>query len=1076
MITPRRTRLLRAPDLSGFRSHLVELARDLGPAAAADAFVLVPTRAAGEQLRRTLEDRLLTPQAGTLFLPHIGTRGDLYELLSSRLERPPRSLTGFEREALLNAVAREAEDAGVPPPFHVRPAIVAEMLGLYDLIRRLHRTVDDFDRLLSGELEPAAESDRGAAQLLEQTRFLVAAFRGYEARLLEGGGRDEHAMRLDLVATASPRPLRRIAIAVGDRLSDPDGLWPADVALLTSIPGLEHIDLLSTDGVLAAGYLDRLCLAFVGIEETPSVDPAAWPVLVVPPSVFPQHSVVLAHRDREEELEGVARRLKADRRAGRRVRLDRSALVVSRPLPYLYLARDVFAGAGVPFEALDTLPLAAEPYAAALDLVLEFVVTGFTRRATTALLRSPHFRFLAGEAEIGRGAVSALDAALAEVRYLGGLDRLSAVVDEWASAGQAAFAKAAAGQEQREQRRQHAALPAGRTAIELASSLATLTENRPLIEHLEVLRSFLDRHDSTSALRASTSALRASTSALRATVDKTVDKTADKSADKLAIDERRARARAGVLSALTGLTEAYRRHDPGASGTVHDVSPAIRRWLGAQTFATRSGEAGLQILDAQAARFGEFDDVQLMGLVEGEWPERPRRNVFYPQSLLAQLEPARPERVEIHQERDLLRAARASFRDLVTLARSRTRISTFALEADAVVEPSVFVDDVAGFGLATEAAVDAADARVFVHEWLTDSPLRQGFGGPGTSTGGSPPLVPDVTARWAMVRLSGVDRDPSRFQGQAGEWTLPRVSVSRLERYLKCPFQFYVSNVLQIEEEPEDEDTRSPLDRGRFLHELFETFFHEWQARGNGRITPDTIEEAQALFVEVCGPALASLPASEAALERARLFGSAVGPGIASRVFAMEAERGVDIRERLMEYELDGEFTFAGEDGTARTVPLRAKIDRVDLLEDGTFRLIDYKTKYVPDLKTALQLPIYSACVRTRLSREHGRDMPASEAMYLSFEGRRGVVALERKGKSFGELVTEAEHRLVGALNDIAAGSFPPRPETKSLCTMCAFVTVCRTPGGLGNADSSAIADAKAEALDAKAEPEADNG
>ena len=68
----------------------------------------------------------------------------------------------------------------------------------------------------------------------------------------------------------------------------------------------------------------------------------------------------------------------------------------------------------------------------------------------------------------------------------------------------------------------------------------------------------------------------------------------------------------------------------------------------------------------------------------------------------------------------------------------------------------------------------------------------------------------------------------------------------------------------------------------------------------------------------------------------------------------MEAERGVEIRERLMEYELDGEFTFTGEDGERKAVRLRAKIDRVDLLGDGTFRLIDYKTKYVPDRRTAL--------------------------------------------------------------------------------------------------------------------------
>ena len=467
------------------------------------------------------------------------------------------------------------------------------------------------------------------------------------------------------------------------------------------------------------------------------------------------------------------------------------------------------------------------------------------------------------------------------------------------------------------------------------------------------------------------------------------------------------------------------------------MSAAIRRWLGAQTFAIPSGDHGLQIVDAQAARFGEFDDVQLMGLVEGEWPERPRRSVFYPQALLAQLEPARPDRVAIHQERDLLRAARASFRDLALLARSRTRLSTFALEADAVVEPSVFVEDAAGFGLATETAIGHLDARVFINEALQ---------GPAPSAGAL--SLPVLTERWAAARRSRGESDPARFLGQAGAWTLPRVSVSRLERYLKCPFQFYVANVLQIEEEREDEDTRSPLERGRFLHELFETFFHEWQARGHSRITPATIGEAEALFEDVCGPALASLAPSEAGLERARLFGSAVGSGIASRVFAMEAERGADIDERLMEYELDGEFTFAGADGASRTVALRAKIDRVDVLTDGTFRLIDYKTKWVPDVKTALQLPIYSACVRARLSRERGRDIPAGEAMYLSFEGKRGIVALERKGMSLAELVTEAEHRLVGALSDIAAGHFPARPETKSLCTMCAFVTICRTPGG----------------------------
>jgi RecB family exonuclease len=982
VITPRRIRIIRTAGLAGYRSALVELVRDLEPAVAADTFVLVPTSAAAERLKRTLEDRLLRAPGGRLVLPRVGSRTDLYELLIDRLPARPRMLTGFEREALLAAGAREAEELGAPPPFHVRPALVAEMLALYDHIRRLDRTVDDFDRLLSGELEAAAESDRGAAQLLEQTRFLALAFRRYEERLADGSGADEHAARAQLTMTQGSRPLRHLVVSVGDRPFDTDGFWPADGALFTSIPDLERVDIVATAGLLDSGFLDRLRLAFVEIEEEGSAEEtesAAAPALVVP-----GQPLAFTYRDREDELEAVARRIKSERRENgdaAATPLDRIGLVVARPLPYLYLAREVFSGAGIPFEALDTLPLAAEPYAAALDLVLECAAANFTRRATTALLRSPHFRFEVEGIEITREAVGALDREMAEHRYLGGIDRLRAMAASWTGAEQ----------------------PAAQAALTTAAMLAPLLESRPLVDQVELLRQFLDAHD------------RPSSQGLRRASEH---------------GDRRRRVRAAVSTALEGLATAYRRHDPAATGTVTELSAALRRWLGAQTFALASGEGGVQILDAQSARYADLDDLQIMGAIEGDWPERPRRNVFYPRSLIAQLEPSRPERIALDEERDQVRFARAMFRDLIGSAGRKTRVSTFALESEAVVEPSSFIEDLPSFGLRTEPAAVDASARVFGYELLAEEPGA-------------------VASRWAAARAGNKLRDPRRFAGDAGPWILPRVSVSRLERYMKCPFQFYVANVLQVTEEPEDEVSRSPLERGRFLHELFETFFHEWQAAGRGRITADAMGDARALFEEIAGPALRSLPPADAGLERARLFGSAVGSGIVDRVFAMEAERATDIRERLMEYELDGVFTFTGEHEDRRDVRLRAKIDRVDLLADGTFRLIDYKTKYVPDRRQALQLPIYSACVRTSLATSHHHDIPASEAMYLSFEGPQAVVALEERGKDFDELTAAAGHRLVATLDDIAAGHYPSRPEAKNLCTMCAFVAVCRHPGGV---------------------------
>ena len=146
----------------------------------------------------------------------------------------------------------------------------------------LGRTVDDFDRLLTGELAPAAESDRGAWQLLEQTRFLSAAFRLYETRLIDGRHVDEHVARSQILSVPSARPLRHLVVAVGDRPFDADGYWPADVTMFTTLPGLQRIDLLATDGVLEAGYLDRLRLAFIQIEEASSTPAGAAPVLVIP--------------------------------------------------------------------------------------------------------------------------------------------------------------------------------------------------------------------------------------------------------------------------------------------------------------------------------------------------------------------------------------------------------------------------------------------------------------------------------------------------------------------------------------------------------------------------------------------------------------------------------------------------------------------------------------------------------------------------------------------------------------------------------------------------------------------------
>src|SRR5690606_32318294 len=95
------------------------------------------------------------------------------------------------------------------------------------------------------------------------------------------------------------------------------------------------------------------------------------------------------YRDREEEVLGFARRVKAVPTS----EAVASALVYRKPLPYLYLTQDVLSASGIPYETRETLPLAAEPWAAAVDVLVDSILADHTRATLVALLRHPHFRF-----------------------------------------------------------------------------------------------------------------------------------------------------------------------------------------------------------------------------------------------------------------------------------------------------------------------------------------------------------------------------------------------------------------------------------------------------------------------------------------------------------------------------------------------------------------------------------------------------------------------------------------------------------------------------------------------------------
>lgn len=957
MISPRQTTLVRAAELRSFRQAIAGAVRAApSEGTTVRAAVIVPTKAAGDLLRPAIDCEAAV---------QIVTRDEFYEQLYAHFDALP--LTAFEREVLLRQAARSAAGSGAPPPFRLRPGLIVQMLAFYDELHRRGRTLEAFERLMVDALEPSAEVDHGAARMLAQTRFLARAFQGYQTKAESTGRLDEHALRRVALTSAGRSSFAQVVVTVADRAADPHGLWTADFDLLARLPGLERLDVVATERTLASGFHARLHDVLPGIEERTEAAAPGEPVLGIPHDGTPRF---FAARDREEELADAARLVKRRVRSGLLASPDRFAVVFQRPLPYLYLARHVFADARIAWQAADELPLAAEPFAATLDLVLTFLTSGFTRAAGIALLRSPHLRLASGEELYGLRDVAELDQALLDGRFVGGV----AALEAFASRLRSGPARAV------------------RAMLAAARELEPILEVDAASRQIGTLAAFLRAHEPPS--------------------DADVHR------------DRQVRVREAIMRALDALSAAHAAHDDTRLD-LEELGGTIRRWIESQTFPADAGTRGVQLVDAWAARYGDFDEIRLVGLVESDWPDRPGRNIFYPPSLLNQLGWV--------PDSERLAGARAAFRDLIRLPTARFSASAFTLEDDAVVPTSSFAEELEAPDLPTEPVDASPPYRMFVHEALTEDPVAEN-------------VVDGPAAEWLVARRSRTPASDPRFRGFTGARTSDGYAVSAVEQYVACPFKYFAATVLDLDEEKEEEPGLTQLERGRFVHEVLCDFFSEWQKAGRGAITPDNLKLAIDEFTRIAEARLATLPATERALERTHLLGSAATSGLAGRAFAFEMERRVPVVERLLEHRFEGSFTFrSGE--RRRDLRLRGKADRIDILADRSIRVIDYKLRRAPNPKRALQLPIYAVASTQALAATRGGDWRLAEAGYVAFAERQGFVRLGGRQGDAGKLadaVDAGQALFLDAIDAIERGEFPVRPEEPYRCRFCAYPSVCR--------------------------------
>jgi RecB family exonuclease len=301
-------------------------------------------------------------------------------------------------------------------------------------------------------------------------------------------------------------------------------------------------------------------------------------------------------------------------------------------------------------------------------------------------------------------------------------------------------------------------------------------------------------------------------------------------------------------------------------------------------------------------------------------------------------------------------------------------------------------------------------------------------------------------ASWLGLRQTRPELGANEYGGFVGPQAAAQYRVSRVDHYVLCPFKYFAENVLGLPEERDDMAGLTPLERGNLVHNLFEQFYRSWDSRAGGTITAANLPDAVVLFAELTDAALAKLPEADRVLERTRLLGSLVSPGVAERVFELEADKGGEIVRRHLESDLRGPFTFPLLGGLkTRVVEIRGKADRIDVFADGSLRVIDYKLSRLPDIKSSIQIAVYAYAAQQWLQAQDGKTHPIAAASYLAFgdedklEGAMGSrdlpasIAVETRAAEFAAVIERIE-----------AGEFPPQPRQPGECQWCRYAGVCR--------------------------------
>jgi ATP-dependent helicase/nuclease subunit B len=505
---------------------------------------------------------------------------------------------------------------------------------------------------------------------------------------------------------------------------------------------------------------------------------------------------------------------------------------------------------------------------------------------------------------------------------------------------------------------------------------------------------------------------------------------------------------------------------------------------------------GVSVTSFDETRGIAADVMMIAGLVDGEFPP-----VYQPEIFYSAARRERKERYHLHEHRYLFYQAVTNFTEHLFLSYPRS-------EGDAELVPSSFLHGIVEIADLNDRRGDPLEEyRAFSYS-PDDLVQRLGASIAHSLEEGREPVFPDYATGEIARTLAQMRRaipveqgraagDPAPvYGGLIGEAAAPEVraalekfrqhvfSVTQLESYGSCPFQFFADKVLRLNGVAELEEGLSAIERGGLLHQILFEFYVDRRERG----LPPLFEEDDAGFRRALEEARTRAGAKLREwnitdvfwdVDQELILGTNRRKGLLQEFLEHERARTLDVRPSYFEVGFGSRTGKISDPALGRKEPvmagsvaLRGKVDRIDADADGRFAIIDYKTgsrlagRKEIDEGISVQIPLYLYAVEEVLAAGAAGRRPAGVAgTYYTLRSPVGeklaLGSAEHWEKAFnvgkksnGCVPTDEELKAViartiefvnGYVDGIAGGNFPVRPKhPEQVCAYCAFNSVCR--------------------------------